>query len=326
MKPFPQLDPTAEETASLWAARLDGSTLSATDRLALDEWLAAHPDHRSLLSTYCQFSADLEQQLPKLGTELDVAAGVGRPGRSWKTWSGVALAAAAAVALLLNFVTPQSQSESIATAIGQRQAHVLADGSRVELNTQTALAIEVNQTERRVRLASGQAFFSVAHDTSRPFIVETPSGSIRVTGTKFDVRAETASPIEVLVVEGSVEMRAGGVAGGSGTVNLSAGRRYTGGDKPTVETLSARAVQEALAWRQGRIVFNNVPLREALARFGRYHGRGLAASAEAGDFAVGGNYSLDDLDGFLAAMEEIFPVQVNETLSGTVHVRLRNEP
>ena len=57
-------DPAAEQQASLWAARLDGSVLSATDRLALDEWLSAHPDHRALLSGYCQFSADLEHKFP----------------------------------------------------------------------------------------------------------------------------------------------------------------------------------------------------------------------------------------------------------------------
>ena len=64
MNPSPHPHPAAEEQASLWAARLDGSVLSATDRLALDAWLAEDPAHRSLLSHYCQFSADLEQQLP----------------------------------------------------------------------------------------------------------------------------------------------------------------------------------------------------------------------------------------------------------------------
>ena len=63
-------DPVTEEQASLWAARLEGSSLSAADRAALDAWLAEKPVHRVLLSDYCQFSADLEQLLPSL-----VAAG-----------------------------------------------------------------------------------------------------------------------------------------------------------------------------------------------------------------------------------------------------------
>ena len=60
------LDPAAEDQAALWAARLDGSVLSTADRIALDAWLAVSPDHRTLLSRYCQFSADLEQQMPLL--------------------------------------------------------------------------------------------------------------------------------------------------------------------------------------------------------------------------------------------------------------------
>ena len=64
------LDPASEEQAALWAARLDGASLTATDRAALDAWLAEDAAHRALLSRYCQFSADLEQQLPLL-----VAAG-----------------------------------------------------------------------------------------------------------------------------------------------------------------------------------------------------------------------------------------------------------
>ena len=62
----PAFNPAADEQASLWAARLDGSVLSAAERIALDAWLAVDPVHRDLLSQYCQFSADLEQKLPAL--------------------------------------------------------------------------------------------------------------------------------------------------------------------------------------------------------------------------------------------------------------------
>ena len=68
-------DPAADEPAALWAATLDGSLMSATDRAALDEWLSAQPDHRALLSRYCQFSADLEQQMPLIEGIRDLSAG-----------------------------------------------------------------------------------------------------------------------------------------------------------------------------------------------------------------------------------------------------------
>ena len=63
-------DPKVDEHAAHWAARLDGSVLSATDHRKLDAWLAQHPNHRTQLSAYCQLSADLEQALPALASSL----------------------------------------------------------------------------------------------------------------------------------------------------------------------------------------------------------------------------------------------------------------
>lgn len=332
MNSFPScLDPAAEEQAALWAARLDGSTLTAADRTMLDAWLAENPAHRTLLSHYCQFSADLEQQLPAL-----VAAGavemppdsVPRRSRPWLTWGAGAMAAAAAAAVLMFWMTrPQTQSENLATPAALRRTLTLVDGTRVELDAQTSLQIEIDGKERRMRLASGEAFFAVHKDASRPFIVETPAGSVRVTGTRFDVRAEAPSTLEVTVLEGSVQAQPDDSAGRPGApVPLAAGDQLSAGpDGVKVRALTPAALDDALAWRQGQIVFDGVPLREALARFARYHGRGITATAGAAELRVGSRYSLDDLDGFLAQLEEAYPVRVTRSLNGTVQVSLRSE-
>lgn len=323
------LDPASEEQAALWAARLDGSSLTATDRAALDAWLADDAAHRTLLSRYCQFSADLEQQLPLLvaagAVELPSTSVRRRP--RWLQWGAGAVLAAAAVALMLWLERPRTQSENLATPMALRQALTLADGTRVELNAQTSLQIQIDQKERRVRLASGEAFFAVRKDVVRPFIVETPAGSVRVTGTQFNVRTETSSALEVTVVEGSVQARPGDGNGQPGApIALSAGDQLSAGPGGAeVRALSAAALDDALAWRQGQIVFDGVPLRDALARFARYHGRGITATASAAEMRVGGRYSLDDLDGFLAQLEEAFPVRVTRSLNGTVQVSLRSE-
>jgi transmembrane sensor len=322
------LDPAAEEQASLWAARLDGSVLSAGDQNALGAWLAETPAHRELLSHYCQFSADLEQQLPALveagAVELPVNS---TPARSWawlKWGFGVGLAA---VAVMVWVARPRTQSENLASPMAVRQTLTLADGTRVELNAQTSLQIQIDRNGRHVRLASGEAFFAVHKEPARPFIVETPAGSVRVTGTQFDVRAEAAAPLEVTVVEGSVQVRPADPAGRPGaTVLLAAGDQLSAGPGGVdVRALSASALDDALAWRQGQIVFTDVPLRTALARFARYHGRGITATSAAAERRVGGRYSLDDLDGFLAALEEVLPVHVTRNLDGTVQVSLRTE-
>jgi len=325
-------DPASDEQAALWAARLDGSTLTATDRAALDAWLAEDSTHRTLLSRYCQFSADLEQQLPALvaagAVAMPAEAAPRRRGR-WLPWgAGAALAAAAAVALVFGLGREQTQMENVATPTAMRQTLALADGSRVELNAQTSLRVAIDGRERRVRLASGEAFFAVRKDASRPFTVETPAGSVQVTGTQFNVRADSPAALEVTVVEGSVQARPEDAAGRAGApVALAAGEQLSAGPGGVeVHALTPAALDDALAWREGQIVFNGVPLRLALARFARYHGRGISATADAAECRVSGRYSLNDIDGFFAALEEALPVRVTHSLNGTVQVSLRTEP
>jgi len=333
MNVFPaNADPVLEEQAALWAARLDGSTLTAEDRTALDAWLAASPRHRALLSSYCQFSADLEQQLPALvaAGAVDLPAGPAprRAGR-WLAWGAAAtLAAAAAVTVLLWTGRPRTQVANLATAIAQRQNFTLADGTRLELNARTSLAVDLTARERRVRLAGGEAFFAVQKDPGRPFLVETPYGSVQVTGTKFGIAADSPVTLQVTVVEGTVQARPAGADGRPGApVALTAGEQLSAGPGGVrVRTLTAAALEDALAWREGQIVFENTPLSEALAAFARYHGLGLTATPEAGQRHIGGRFSLDDLDGFLTYLEDSQPVRVTRNLNGTVQVSLRAEP
>ena len=323
----------AEEQASLWAARLDGSELSAADRRELEVWLAAAPVHRTLLSSYCQFSADIEQQLPLLAGARDALAESSTASRAarlspwlrWPAWAGAALVAAAALAVFLWPDRPRNHSQNLGTSVASRQEFALPDGSHIEMNARTAAVVELGATERRVRLAGGEAFFRVAKDPDRPFFVETPAGSVRVTGTEFNVRTESAASIEVTVREGSVQVRPGG---GGAPRHLHHGDQLVSeGGSVAVHTLDADHLADTLAWRQGRVVFANTPLREALARFARYHGRTLTASDAAARKSVGGNYSLDDLDGFLAFLEDPdgMGLQITRNTDGTVRLSLPDE-
>jgi transmembrane sensor len=318
------LPPSADEQASLWAARLEGSVLSAADRAALDRWLDADPAHRGLLSAYCQFSADLEQQLPLLAGVRDELAesttakdARSSPWLRWPALAGATLAAAAALAVILWPGQPQNHFQNLGTPVASRQSHTLADGSTLELNAQTAAVVEFTATERRVRLAGGEAFFQVTPDAARPFFVETPAGSVRVTGTQFNVRTDSPSNLEVTVQEGSVQVRSGAAAAFR---RLAPGDRFVrSGAAIEVQALSASQLDDTLAWRQGRIVFAGTPLREALARFAHYHGRNLTVSDEAALQRVGGRYSLDDLDGFLADIAEPLGVSFTRGPDGSIH-------
>ena len=330
MNSVPHHSTLAEEQASLWAARLDGSVLSAADRADLDAWLEADPSHRALLSSFCQFSADLEQQLPLLAgirdgwveTPTAIKTAPPLPWLRWPRLAGATLMVAAALAVILWQGRPQNQFQNIATPVAQRQEVTLADGTHVELNAQTALVVEFAADSRRVRLAGGEAFFNVSQDPARPFYVETPAGLIRVTGTQFNVRTEAAAALEVTVLEGTVQVRPGANAEAR---SLQAGHRLVRTEnRVDLSTLTPAQLDDALAWRQGQIVFDGTPLREALARFARYHGRNLTATDAAAVQRVGGRRSLDDLDGFLSALEEVLPVRVTRGLDGAIQVDATN--
>jgi transmembrane sensor len=337
MKSFPKhSDPASDEQASLWAAKLDGSLMSAADRSVLDEWLAEHPRHRMLLSQYCQFSADLEQQMPLIEGIRELSAETRKTTATARSFpwlrrpmmAGAALTAAAAVALGFWLMRPQQQFKNVATPAAHRQSLTLVDGTHVELNAQTNLQVEIDGKDRRVRLASGEAFFAVHKDPSRPFTVETPTGSVRVTGTKFSVTTESAGVLEVTVLEGSVKASPGELTGQSTSpVMLKAGDHLVASPGGYVQQkLSEKDLIDTLAWRQGQIVFKGTPLREALAKFARYHGRGITASDDVANLPVGARYSLDDLDGFFEGLETGFPVKVTRNSNGTVRVSRRSDP
>jgi transmembrane sensor len=313
-------DRAIDEQAATWAARLDGDVLEARERAALDAWLAKSPAHRAALSEYCQLSADLEEQLP----QLVAAGGVSMPTPKRKARvltfprvMGLALAAAAAVVFGVLATRPAPQIENYATAIAQRSQHTLADGTRVELNAHTILHFDNSATERRVRLASGEALFAVAKDFSRPFIIETPNGSVRVTGTTFNVRNDPGATVslEVTVVEGSVEVRPSSAAN-QPPFALTAGQQLSAGAQVNVRDLTPSAIADALAWREGRLVCDNMPLHEAVARFARFHGRRIAVHPDVAQLPLGAIYSLDDLSGFLSALEAVLPVNVSRDDSG----------
>ncbi len=313
----------SDEQAALWAARLEGSALSEADRSALGAWLGEDPSHAGLLESYQQFSSDVGQLLPRLASQGLLPTAPARRRRSpWLLAAGGLAAAGLALAAILA-AWPGPSSESLVTTAGQRRAFTLADGSRVELNANTSLLVENGRSERRVRLANGEAFFVVSKDKDRPFIVDTPAGSVRVTGTIFNVRTQSSSDLDVTVVEGSVQVRAGSSGSlADGPVHLGAGSELTEapGAGVRVRALGNADVDDAVAWRRGEIVLKGAPLSEALARFAHYHGRLISASPAAASVAVGGRYHLDDLDGFLSDITRSFKVRVTQEPGGAVRV------
>lgn len=298
----------AEDEASLWAARLDGGNMNDGDRAALAAWLEADPRHRESLARYRELSAQIDGHLGRRA---------GEPRRGVGPRLMPLLAAAAAIAILLMVFSGSPQN--FETKAAERHIATLADGSRVEMNAQTSIALAFDRSERRVRLIRGEALFTVTKDAVRPFVVETSAGVVRVTGTVFNVRSLRDERLEVTVLEGRVRVR-GGEANVGDTALTPGAQAVIDGGRLSVRELGEEAAQDIAAWRQGQVVFQDTPLAEAVERFATYHGRAIRVDPAAADLRLGGRHNLDDLAGFFSAVERVLPARVSHESSGAVRI------
>ncbi len=150
------------------------------------------------------------------------------------------------------------------TAIGERRVIPLEDGSQVELGADSALDVAFAGDRRRVRLIAGEAFFTVARDARRPFVVEARQGRIEVLGTAFDVKL-SEDAVSVTVTHNAVAVSASG--GKPVRLEQEQAVSYDGGGVSTVRAADLDAIE---AWRHDQLVFHDAPLANVLAELARY--------------------------------------------------------
>ncbi len=312
-----------ERQAALWTARLENGDLPMAQRAELEAWLQADPEHGYVLSRYRELHAGLAAQVPVLLDAGEVQAVVARAARWYRIRRATSPALAAAAALVLGAVVWWMLPTHLETSSRERRAVVLDDGSRVELNALTSLEVSFGRSLRRVKLAHGEALFQVTRDPARPFVVETPRGTVRVTGTVFNVRETDAVAVEVTLLEGSVQLTATGQPGRP-IVLVPNEQGVIRDEAIAKQTLTPDEAQNLTAWRTGQVAFTAAPLREALARFAPYHQGRITVDDAAATLSVGGRYSLDDLEGFLAALEQALPVHVLRGESDRIRIVARD--
>ncbi len=229
-----------------------------------------------------------------------------RPGRRAVMTGAVAASAAALVASSGVFGPLAGLTADHATRPGERREVVLPDGSRVMLNTATALSVRFSGAERRIVLTAGEAFFAVARDPDRPFVVAARGGETRAVGTAFAVRTD-GDEVQVTVSEGIVEVTA--AAGRPVRLIAGQGAGYGGAGRQPVPQRVNEAV--ATAWRRGKLIFNQRPLVEVAAEMSRYRpGRVVVANQDLERLPVTGVFELDDQESMLRAIEQALPVRV----------------
>jgi transmembrane sensor len=157
----------------------------------------------------------------------------------------------------------------LTTAIGEFRKVPLEDKSIANINSGSQIEVAFNQQQRRIKLRKGEAWFEVAKDKSKPFIVEAGDARVRAVGTAFAVR-RFANGSEVLVTEGTVE-----VWNQDGTAQrhtMTAGERaFLPKDASAISvTRQPNEVNRRLAWREGKLILTNQTLSEAVSDFNRY--------------------------------------------------------
>jgi transmembrane sensor len=264
--------------------------------------------------------ARLEQLWGKaepLGNDRDVVIALGealRPRRwSERLRDAVPLsrpAIASALTVMLIMVAAlfwTFQPISYETQVGEQRFVTLEDGSRVRLNTDSRFELRFSKRERRIDLDRGQAFFEVAHDRSRPFVVRIGNAQVTALGTRFDVRREN-SDVRIVLAEGAVAVTDGNNPGPA-PQRLMSGQAITlaPGRAARPEPID---VDVATAWTTGRTIFTDTPLEAAVAEVNRYTKRGILLDAPAFATAkVNGAFETGDVAAFVAAVTALFPLR-----------------
>jgi transmembrane sensor len=249
-----------------------------------------------------------------------------RPSRG-RVFAAAAMAAAAALAVVLvPTALVERKPDKVATETAVNRTIALDDGSVIELGAASAVRIAYSPSERRVMLDSGEAFFEVAKDASRPFVVEAGGASVTALGTKFNVGL-THEDVTVTLLEGRVAVDeadaepsdapaspspVGEVAPERpAPVMLSPGEqvRFAKAERKLLPIAVVDAPRVA-AWRERKLVFDGAPLSQALEQVNRYlHEPILLSDPRLGELPVYGVFNAGDSSGIVSALERAFPVR-----------------
>jgi len=199
---------------------------------------------------------------------------------------------------------------SYATGVGDMTTVPLADGSSATLSSDSKVDVALSRGERHIDLLQGEVFFKVAKDASRPFVVRIGNRKVTAVGTQFAVRREGAG-LRVVVTEGIVRLDSEADVPGPKSTLLPAGSVAMAGPAGfSVHSGSIEATASYLSWRDGYLVFEDTPLKDAAAEFNRYSTTKIViADPVVASMRVGGNFRYANLEGFVRLLELGFPVR-----------------
>lgn len=301
--------------AESWCARLHADDVTERERRAFEKWINDSPDHRAEyeLSALAFALARGLADAPDLRASFSAVSVKERDGaqqRKTRTKRFLAAAAVLLVCVTASLAAYLTRS-NYATDIGEQRLVALDDGTTVQLNTASAINIDLDNNKRQVTLSRGEAFFNVTRDPSRPFIVKAGVGEIQVLGTRFNVRLE-GDNASVAVIEGHVKVQGVELFSGQGAKVASA--------QSVVKVPQVNAAR-LTSWREGKLYFDNDPLLKVLQEVNRYtETQFVVNGSDAANLRLSGVFRTGDIDAVTFALRETYGLKAERT-GGRILVR-----
>ncbi len=204
------------------------------------------------------------------------------------------------------------------TPVGGHEIVKLADGSSIELNTDTVFHTDMGVTHRSGWLEKGEAYFSIAHDTGRPFVITAGQHKITVLGTKFLVRNEP-NHLEVALFDGRVWFDAENGMSSQSALLMPGDILVASARSVSITKASRKVLSGELSWRSGVLVFRNTPLAEAAHQYNRYNREKIIiGDAEAAQLMISGALPTTNTQEFVHIAQKFFGLRVKHNGDGIV--------
>lgn len=330
-EPSARVTPEIAAEAAVWVTRLHGPQRTRQMEQECLAWQQRSAVHREAFER----CTDTWEGVPRVTLASAFVAARAQDGHEGAgVWHLGTLRWASAAALVLAVIAGTAGYEHwrdrgvYATGVGEQQLVVLDDGTRMTLNTDTQVRVDLEPKQRAVSIRRGEALFEVAKDPLRPFVVRAGGSEVVAIGTVFDVRFAPRAgggkdALAVTLIEGRVALQP--VAGASGlapahAVRMMAGERVrlsgsqVGPDQAARPELDRPNLEQVVAWKRSEAVFDDVSLVDAVSEMNRYSRTPITLLRPSGfaDMRVSGVYRTGDTAAFATAVAALHGLQVQQ--------------
>lgn len=336
-----------DKQACHWLSVMNSNQKSDVEVAEFYEWIATDPNHQTAYDQVNLLWSDLEDLHDSFAAEdyqaddkLTLWQKIGLQGQLFRTISlqykplqfGIAASMLLVAYLLWPYIVNPIFNNDIngeyATQTAELKNITLPDGSTVTLGARSAIEVKYRDSERRVELVSGDAFFSVTKDPKRPFIVATTNAIVRVVGTKFDVR-RSIDGVRIGVLEGLVEVTqfqakqyGGEQAAENVTQVLKANQKLHVGIN--IDPSEPQIIETALpgAWREGRLIYEKVALSVVISDADRYYsGNIIIDTVDLKNLPVSASFRTDQINEMMDTLSAVLPISIRKLSNGDIILR-----